>query len=421
MHQIKSWRICVVLLLLAGNSESFSGSHSTCGAGGPAAAPLRRRRGGGSSIGIVDPPAISRHVLRRGEEGRHRRPLLPPTRHDPPRGRGTTTTTTTALFCQLLGMNCAAPTDFTFSFTGFSLRGGGTDIHSDGWGLAFYEGRGLRCFHDPKPAHDSRLAKFVSDHSLRTLNMIAHIRYATAGKTCLENVHPFQREMWGIQWCFAHNGDVPMFKGKIGEIPWIGDTPGERIYNPIGDTDSEAIFCSILNALKAEFDVLPSLPVLHDTLQRLCTEIGDSDEGTILNFLLGCGQHVQFAYSLPGARPGSKVWNGLYYTVREPPFTHASLSDCDYAVDFSDLCTAADRVAVIATKPLTTDEEWIELGKGELILFADGLPYAEREDCYKVELEGHGLVSEVIPQSPTLEEDLRRYAFENSFYAGADI
>jgi branched-chain amino acid transport system substrate-binding protein len=43
--------------------------------------------------------------------------------------------------CQLLGMNCNTPTDVTFSFTGFAQRGGRTDHHSDGWGIAFFEGR----------------------------------------------------------------------------------------------------------------------------------------------------------------------------------------------------------------------------------------------------------------------------------------
>ena len=41
--------------------------------------------------------------------------------------------------CQLLGMNCNAPTDVTFSFAGFAQRGGVTDHHSDGWGIAFFE------------------------------------------------------------------------------------------------------------------------------------------------------------------------------------------------------------------------------------------------------------------------------------------
>jgi predicted glutamine amidotransferase len=43
--------------------------------------------------------------------------------------------------CQLLGMNCNTPTDVTFSFTGFAQRGGRTDHHADGWGIAFFEGR----------------------------------------------------------------------------------------------------------------------------------------------------------------------------------------------------------------------------------------------------------------------------------------
>lgn len=38
--------------------------------------------------------------------------------------------------CQLLGMNCAEPTDVTFSFTGFAARGGVTDHHADGFGVA---------------------------------------------------------------------------------------------------------------------------------------------------------------------------------------------------------------------------------------------------------------------------------------------
>ena len=41
--------------------------------------------------------------------------------------------------CQLLGMNCNTPTDIVFSFTGFATRGGRTDEHKDGWGIAFFE------------------------------------------------------------------------------------------------------------------------------------------------------------------------------------------------------------------------------------------------------------------------------------------
>lgn len=299
-------------------------------------------------------------------------------------------------------MNCATPTDFNFSFLGFAKRGGDTDKHEHGWGLAIYEGRGLRTFHDSLPASVSRVAEFVATYPIKTLNMMAHIRYATQGDVSLENVHPFQREMWGINWAFAHNGEVPKYTNKrIGDYPLLGQTnKTDRFYHPVGDTDSEAVFCAVLNGLRAEFTELPTLPVLYETIQRFCHEIiCGEEESTIFNFLLGCGQYTQFAYSWPGARPGSKVWNGLYYTIRRPPFSTARLADLDYAVNFENVTTQSDRVAVIATSPLTVNEEWNEFKRGQLLMFDKGQGYSELHDCQEVEQLGRGLCSEALPKS----------------------
>ena len=227
--------------------------------------------------------------------------------------------------------------------------------------------------------------------------MMAHIRYATTGGVSLENVHPFSRELWGIQWTFAHNGQVPKFDDSRDqeEQPLLGQTTISTIhYHPIGETDSEAVFCAILNALKAEFEDLPTLPVLHQFLRTLCHEIirGD-EETTIFNFLLGCGQYTSFAYSWPGRRPGSKVWNGLHYIIRKPPFSTAQLVDIDYAIDFAEVTKPNDRVAVIATKPLTKEEGWTEFERGELIMFDKGLPHKTPSCCESVEREGRGLSS----------------------------
>jgi len=75
---------------------------------------------------------------------------------------------TAAIMCQLLGMNCASPTDFTFSFRGFCRRGGETDKHEHGWGLAVYEGHGVRTFLDTKPAASSPVAQFVESYPIHT-------------------------------------------------------------------------------------------------------------------------------------------------------------------------------------------------------------------------------------------------------------
>ena len=325
----------------------------------------------------------------------------------------------TTLFCQLLGMNCAKPTDFSFSFQGFCRRGGATDIHNHGWGMAFYHGKGVRQFHDTDAAATSPIANFVASLSIQTLNMMAHIRYATQGEVELANVHPFSREMWGIHWCCAHNGDVPLFYNVTAnmELPWIGSTKrGDQTYFPVGDTDSEALFCAILNALRDKFDTLPSLPVLHATLQDLMNEVVQyAPQETILNLLLTCGPHVLWVYSWPGSRPNSTIWNGLHYTVREYPFQKCRLHDLDYEIDFSKVAQHDDRVVVIATKPLTMDEEWIELQRGELILFDAGVPHKSPASCLSVELLGHGLTSRQLIKA-SLEEDVRRYRFKRSFF-----
>ncbi len=59
--------------------------------------------------------------------------------------------------CQLLGMCGNQPTDIVFSFSGFATR---SAEHADGFGIAFFEGRGLRHFVDHLPAAESPVADF---------------------------------------------------------------------------------------------------------------------------------------------------------------------------------------------------------------------------------------------------------------------
>ena len=227
---------------------------------------------------------------------------------------------------------------------------------------------------------------------------MAHIRYATQGEVSLENVHPFCRVWKGVHMTFCHNGDCPTFSNTQEALPLLGNTTRQDIhYHPVGDTDSEAVFCAILNALSVEFpDALPTLPVLHEFLSIICNEITHNDPETIFNFLLGCGQYTQFAYSWPGRRPGSSVWNGLHYLIREPPFQTAKLLDTDYTIDFAAVTTPSDRVAVITTKPLTEEPGWTEFKRGELLMFDKGLPYRTPKCCEAVELQGRGLYSKSV-------------------------
>jgi len=53
----------------------------------------------------------------------------------------------------------------------------------------------------------------------------------------------------------------------------------------------------------------------------------------------------------------------LHYIVRQYPFAQAKLSDEDLTVDFSEVTTPNDRVAVIVTEPLNTNEAWQALAQ----------------------------------------------------------
>lgn len=250
--------------------------------------------------------------------------------------------------CQLLGMNCNTPTDICFSFTGFQARGGATDVHSDGWGIAFFEGRGTRLFLDPLPSSQSPVAELVRQYPIRSTNVIAHIRKATQGAVGLENTHPFIRELWGRYWIFAHNGNLIEFAPQL-----------DGNFMPVGLTDSERAFCWLLQELRRHFGhTLPDSQALFAKVHELTLEIARHGE---FNFLLSNGDTL-FAHAS----------TRLSYIVRQAPFAEAHLNDQDVSIDFAEVTTPNDRVAVIATQPLTDNESWKSMPAGTLWRFEDG-------------------------------------------------
>jgi predicted glutamine amidotransferase len=250
--------------------------------------------------------------------------------------------------CQLLGMNGNTPTDIVFSFTGFCTR---AQEHKDGFGIAFFEGPGVRLFVDAQSARDSPVADMVRRYPIRSDNIIAHIRKATQGRVGLENTHPFQRELWGRYWVFAHNGDLKHFAPRL-----------HASFRPVGNTDSELAFCWLMQELSKAHARVPPIAELTATLRELVPRI--ASHGTF-NFMLSNGQALWAHCS-----------TRLCYLVRQHPFRQARLQDDDISVNFAELTTPSDRVAVVVTEPLTRDEEWTQFTPGELKVFAAGEPVA---------------------------------------------
>lgn len=228
--------------------------------------------------------------------------------------------------CQLLGLNSSVPAGLGPFFDVFAERGGRTDEHKDGWGIAFHSGKRCRLYTDHRAAIDSPLATRIRRQPLRAHNILAHIRKATQGRIAIENVHPFARQLWGRTWCFAHNGDLKGFAPAAGR------------FAPQGDTDSEAAFCHLLSRLAERFPAGEPTPgELRDAMSELAAEI--ASHGTF-NFILSNGDTL---------------------------FAHCS-THLHYRLDAGQ--------AMIATQPVDAQDGWIAFGAGELKAFGSGTLHA---------------------------------------------
>jgi len=246
--------------------------------------------------------------------------------------------------CQLLGMNANTPTDVMFSFTGLATR---AQEHKDGFGIAFFEGVGLRLFVDHHSARVSPVAELVKHYPIKSDNVIAHIRKATQGRVALQNTHPFVRELWGRYWVFAHNGDLKAFQPRL-----------HGAFRPVGETDSEHAFCWLMQELAKSHAGVPSVAELSATLRELVPVIARHGN---FNLLLSNGEALWAHAS-----------TRLHFLLRRHPFGQATLHDEDVTVDFSAHTTIHDRVAVVATEPLTDNEAWTSFSPDELRVFVGG-------------------------------------------------
>jgi predicted glutamine amidotransferase len=157
------------------------------------------------------------------------------------------------------------------------------------------------------------------------------------------------RELWGRYWVFAHNGNLPEFQPEL-----------DGSFMTVGNTDSERIFCWLLQSLRQRFgDTPPTREKLFATLHELIYPLSGMG---IFNFMLSNGACL-FAHCS----------TELSYLLRRAPFKMAHLKDDDVMVDFSEMTMPDDRAAIIATQPLTDNEPWVTMQPGSLWMFHEGL------------------------------------------------
>jgi glutamine amidotransferase len=215
--------------------------------------------------------------------------------------------------CQLLGLCFNQEVSPSLSFRGFIHRG---DYNRDGWGLAYYPDQSALVIKEPLQSNKSLLANFFRDYGIiKSKIIISHVRAASIGNISYMNTHPFHRELGGKEFVFAHNGTL---------FDYTNLDTGR--FKPIGDTDSEHVFCYLLNKIQKEnINIYNWNQESFNYIYEILKEI---NQYGYFNCLFSDGEYL-FAYH------DKNNYNGLYYLERKYPFNIVNLVDEDFEIDLS--------------------------------------------------------------------------------------
>jgi glutamine amidotransferase len=189
--------------------------------------------------------------------------------------------------------------------------------------------------------------------------VISHIRRANRGGLELANTQPFARHMGGRAHVFAHNGfvaDPPPLPPQV--RTWL---------EPVGDTDSERIFCLLLAALEPVWRA-GGVPPLEDRLEVVATFAEEMRARGAANFLY-CDGETLFAHAHRKTLPGDAISDepGLHLLERQ-----AGCEE-DTAVPLEGVRGEGECECqvLVASVPLN-QQAWSPLASGELACFEGG-------------------------------------------------
>lgn len=254
--------------------------------------------------------------------------------------------------CELLGLAFNHPVLPTFSFRGFRHLG---EENPDGWGLAAFPDQSALILKEPISSEQSGLARFVADYQhLNSRIFIGHVRYATSGANSFANTHPFRLSVRGKHWVLAHNGELESRES------WFAPRP--PAYEPIGETDSEAAFCTLIGWMVDQGIAPNDFAAFEDWLQEL-NRFGS------MNMLFSDG-HRLYAYS-----DTDRHNSGLHVAPHHAPCPATCFEDQHWRLDIGEQGHPEQRGHVVATQPLT-EEDWRRIPAGHMMVFRGG------EICY---------------------------------------
>lgn len=245
--------------------------------------------------------------------------------------------------CEILGISMKNYGQSQYYLKEFLDKG---EIYTYGWGVGLYPDSSAQIIKEPKKASRKSLNLFFKySKEINSKIFLGQLRNSTIGPNSRKNNHPFYRELNGKEYVFVHNGTFYNFKNL--------DTGH---FKPIGDTDSELIFCHLLHCLELK----EIYNWGYEDFKWLADKFRELNKGGTLNCILSDGEHL-FAYK------SIKKENNLYFN----PMKNHKKETLDILLGEERKLNPQKLGMAISTRKLTK-KHWHELKKGELMVIRDG-------------------------------------------------
>jgi glutamine amidotransferase len=250
--------------------------------------------------------------------------------------------------CELLGLCFNTEVTVHLAFSGLKA---GAPENPDGWGVAWYDKYGTQIIKESRPADRSRLAASFMEHlGARSRIFVSHIRRATSGTVGYVNTHPFYRRFDQKTWVFAHNGTINTRQLSFPSKEFI----------PIGETDSELVFCSLLSWMSHRGISLAGrngFDLLHERLREI-NRLGE------LNVIFSDGRSLFAYHDISGHV-------GLHFLLRKAPYKVVKLRGQYLTINLAEVVDPGERGYIVASEPLS-NEVWNRIKPGQLLIFSKG-------------------------------------------------
>jgi transglutaminase-like putative cysteine protease/predicted glutamine amidotransferase len=235
----------------------------------------------------------------------------------------------------------------------------------DGWGLGYYPAGepSVSILKEPAPPQASMRSQLaLSWEQVESSLFVLHIRAATWGALSDANTQPFSRTWGRRDWLMAHAGSLDR---KPTEVPGP--------FEPVGSTDTEAIFCGLLNRF-----VEYGWRNLADVDLEIVTEwFGGLNEVGELTMCLTDGRDLLVHADRRGAP--------LHLGTLVPPYEQITFGDADLGVDLTRRGAKSRKGVIACTQPLEARAgdaanalQWRQLDPGALLVIREGAVISER-------------------------------------------